>query len=606
MIQLPAIRELCRWTSGHSAVRVAIVDGPIDLADPELAGARLTQKSIASRNDRGLSGQHGTQVARLILGQASGIAPRCSAVSLPIFESANGDLRPCSQLDLAQALTAAIQEDVHVINISGGQFTPSGAAHPLLAEVVCECERRRILIVAAAGNEGCDCLHVPAAMEAVLAVGATDEQGEPLAFSNWGAAYRRHGIVAPGDGGTSFAAARVSGVAALLLSLQLQRGLRTHPLAVRDALRRSALDCDWKPASDCRRLLLGRLNISGAMNLLFEGKLTMSTVAEPVIDAAASAIADSAVDVRSVSTEPEIGVTPLAAMPAAVTPSACSCAGAGSGALVYALGQLGYDLVNEARLDSLAQKMAGAAGGTVPQRVMAFDPRRLLDYLAANPWDSAAVTWTLNLDGTPIYAIRPSGAYAADAFKQLAQFLREQLDEGVERVSIPGTMAGQARLFMGQSVPVIEPDLRGMYSWTTKALVESAVGAAPAAEAPAAEHEAHQRKSQGVRNFLDRVYHGLRNLGQLPQDRALNFAATNAFEIESVYESAIKDEMDLDSIQVTRSPICRPGSDCWDVELYFFFPARQVQTVRKVYRFTVDVSDVVPVTVGTMRSWFAR
>ncbi len=33
---------------------------------------------------------------------------------------------------------------------------------------------------------------------------------------------------------------------------------------------------------------------------------------------------------------------------------------------------------------------------------------------------------------------------------------------------------------------------------------------------------------------------------------------------------------------------------------------RHVQTVRKVYRFTVDVSDVVPVTVGTMRSWFVR
>jgi hypothetical protein len=31
-----------------------------------------------------------------------------------------------------------------------------------------------------------------------------------------------------------------------------------------------------------------------------------------------------------------------------------------------------------------------------------------------------------------------------------------------------------------------------------------------------------------------------------------------------------------------------------------------VQTVRKVYRFTVDVSDVVPVTVGPMRSWFVR
>jgi hypothetical protein len=64
--------------------------------------------------------------------------------------------------------------------------------------------------------------------------------------------------------------------------------------------------------------------------------------------------------------------------------------------------------------------------------------------------------------------------------------------------------------------------------------------------------------------------------------------------------------MDLDAIQVTRSPVCRPTSDCWDVELYFFYAERQVQTVRKVYRFTVDVSDVAPVTLGPMRAWFVR
>ena len=91
-----------------------------------------------------------------------------------------------------------------------------------------------------------------------------------------------------------------------------------------------------------------------------------------------------------------------------------------------------------------------------------------------------------------------------------------------------------------------------------------------------------------------------------PQDRAINFAATNAFAFEKVYESALREKMELESINVVRSPICRPGSDCWDVEVYFFYPERQVQTVRRVYRFTVDVSDVVPVTVGPTRSWFTR
>ena len=109
-----------------------------------------------------------------------------------------------------------------------------------------------------------------------------------------------------------------------------------------------------------------------------------------------------------------------------------------------------------------------------------------------------------------------------------------------------------------------------------------------------------------MRGFLQKVYHELRNLGVTAEERALNYAATNAFEVGKVFESAHLEAMELDTIEVERSPICRPDSDCWDVKIHFFYPERQVQTVRKVCRFTVDVSDVVPVTVGPMRSWFVR
>jgi hypothetical protein len=53
--------------------------------------------------------------------------------------------------------------------------------------------------VSAAGNDGCECLHVPAAVPAVLAVGALSDGGAPLAFSNWGDAYRLNGVLAPGE-----------------------------------------------------------------------------------------------------------------------------------------------------------------------------------------------------------------------------------------------------------------------------------------------------------------------------------------------------------------------------------------------------------------------
>jgi hypothetical protein len=145
-----------------------------------------------------------------------------------------------------------------------------------------------------------------------------------------------------------------------------------------------------------------------------------------------------------------------------------------------------------------------------------------------------------------------------------------------------------------------------MYSWTTDALVRAAVGEPPPATAPVAQGIEYTQKLQAVRGFLHWVYFELRTLGITAEERALNFAGTNAFQIQSIFESAIQDAMELDSIDIERSQICRPDSDCWDVKVSFFYPKREVQSVRKAYRFTVDVSDVVPVMVGPVRSWFTR
>lgn len=617
---LPVIRELWAETLGNPAVCVAVLDGPVDLSHPSLKGANLTscETLVPGTTDLGPACRHGTHVASVIFGRHDGpvlgVAPRCRGVLLPIFQSlGEQSFQPCSQLDLARAITQAVQQGAHVVNISGGQFSPSGTAHPLLADVVRACARRGVLIVAAAGNDGCACLHVPAALDSVLAVGAMDARGEPLGSSNWGGPYGIQGILAPGVDilgaqpgggtaqatGTSYATALVSGVAALLVSLQRKRGRPPSPLLVREALLRSAIGCDQQPTTDCRRLLAGRVNVNGAVTILTGSMLTMSDSTAAPVDPAPHQ------DPPAAATPAPLAPSPDAVRTPAVQPSTCGCQ-TGAPQLVYALGQLGYDLVSEARLDGLAQAMAGVAGASTPERVLAFDPRRMLAHLDEHPWDAAAVEWTLSLDGTPIYAVRPQGPFAADVYKQLRRFLREQLDEGVERVSIPGVVAGKTTLLLGQVVPVVGPELRGMFSWTAAALTDAVAGPAPAAEAPQPEREAHAQRQAGVRNFLDRVYHGLRNLGLAPQDRAINFAATNAFAFEKVYEAALKDKMELESVNVVRSPICRPGSDCWDVEVYFFYPERQVQTVRRVYRFTVDVSDTVPVTVGPTRSWFTR
>jgi cyanobactin maturation PatA/PatG family protease len=218
----------------------------------------------------------------------------------------------------------------------------------------------------------------------------------------------------------------------------------------------------------------------------------------------------------------------------------------------------------------------------------------------ANVPDSASVIWTLNQEQTPIYAVQPMGAFAANVYERLREFLRTQLTEGVERVSVPGFIAGSVSLLNGQIVPTIVPELRGMYSWSTSRLVEAVAGPRPRGEEQRAEY---QQKSQDIENFLERVYYELRNLGIAPQERAMNYAATNAFQVASVFRDAIQAGMKLDTIGVERSPIGRPGSDCWDVNLTFFNPSRRLEQARRVYRFTADVSDVIPVTVGKVRHW---
>jgi cyanobactin maturation PatA/PatG family protease len=492
--------------------------------------------------------------------------------------------------------------------------------------------------VAAAGNDGCECAHVPAALPGVLAVGAMDELGRPLESSNWGGAYRSDGLLAPGAGllaalaggdsvavaGTSFATAIVSGAAALLWSLALKHG-RNAPAA---GIRKILLDSGRKCLDDSiswRRHLAGRLDLVRAVQLLRSEEVAMSDefplnpAAGPdrgglVPNAATASLAGTGRLVPA-GAEPAPAIASLAASPPVSAPATagsmvpsegCGCpacqsraAAASHGSLVFALGQIGYDLISEARRDSILQHMRGP--GANP-----WDPSQMLAYLKDNPWDAASITWTLTVDQTPLYAIAPAGPFSGRAYELLREFLDEQFRGAIELVSIAGRQSGQARLFNGQVVPVAIPELRGLYSWSTGALVRAAIGEPPPDSAPADHREAFVRKEAGVRGFLQKVYHELRNLGVTAEERAMNYAATNAFEVEKAFEAAQQEAMELDSIEVERSPICRPDSDCWDVKIHFFYPERQVQTVRKVCRFTVDVSDVVPVTVGPMRSWFVR
>jgi cyanobactin maturation PatA/PatG family protease len=265
--------------------------------------------------------------------------------------------------------------------------------------------------------------------------------------------------------------------------------------------------------------------------------------------------------------------------------------------LIYALGQLTYDLPSRSRRASLRQRMTD---GSDPE-----DPESMLAHLEQQPFEAASLHWALTLDGTPLYLIEPSGAFARDVYEQLRGFLREQLEDGVERISLAGVILGTAPHGSGIELPVVAPVLGGMYSWTTGALVSSLSEAAQGAPGSATSDLDGEVRS-AVENFLDRVYHELRNLGNRPHERAINYAATNALQAQEIFQRAVADRAELDVIEVEPSPVSPPGSNCWDVRLVFFYPERSPQAPRRAYRFTVDVADVVPTTVGPTRTWSIR
>lgn len=653
---LPGLDKLWSETQGDSRICVAILDGPVDQSHPCFDGANLTrvQTTISETASVGLMSSHGTHITSVIFGQhhsdVVGIAPGCRGLIVPVFsDHPKGAL---SQIDLARAINQAVAAGAHVINISGGELTQSGQADPILANAVRSCTENNILIVAAAGNDGCECLHVPAALNSVLAVGAMNTQGLPFDFSNWGETYQTQGILALGENiqgaepggdialrsGTSFATPIVSGIVALLLSVQLQRGEKPDPHAIREALLQSALPCNPETGSDCRRFLAGSLNIPGVHALIAQGgktKLSKENLEQVMIqpsqatdlnlEASANPLSDVGETVADLTTSEFVSTTvnnlenimtaksnqltaPSVTASGVVASENCGCSGVGVKSLVYAMGTVSYDFGTEARRDSFKQLMPDLEGNP-PFPANPYVVSQMVDYLEQNPYEAKSLIWTLNLELTPIYAIEPVGPYAELAYEHLISAIKGQIKpdndpDYVSRVSIPGVLTGKTvRLFSGQVVPVITPEVRGMYEWNVNQLVTLAVEAARTAMPQAQANQQEQATRASLKEFLNRMYYEFRNLGQTSQERALNFAATNAFQAAQALTEATGKGMQLDRIETEKSPFCRMDSDCWDVKLKFFDPEND-RRAKKVFRFTVDVSDQMPVTIGEVRTWF--
>ena len=220
-------------TRGSSSVTVAVVDTGFTFGLPDMVGRFVAGRDfIDGDNDPAdpNAQSHGTMVAGVI-GAASnnavGVAGwcwDCQILPIRVCDASTS----CPYSAMASAITYATDRGARIINLSLG----GSASSSTLDAAVAYARAHGSLVVAAAGNNGCDCKQYPAASPGAIAVGGTDATGATL-YSNsnrgaWVDVAAPVGSVTTWSngnywpfGGTSSSAPVVAGILALELSAKL-------------------------------------------------------------------------------------------------------------------------------------------------------------------------------------------------------------------------------------------------------------------------------------------------------------------------------------------------------------------------------------------------
>jgi len=229
----------------HGAnVTVAVIDSGIDARHPELANS--IADSFDALDSKEGPHAHGTGIAGAIVAHARlmGSAPEARIIAIRAFGGTTGGAESTSFVIL-RSLNYAAEHGAQIVNMSF-----AGPKDAVIERAIAATAARGLVLVAAAGNAGAKSPPLyPAANPNVIAVSATDAQDRLFAASNRG---NYIALAAPGvdvflpapDGkyqmtsGTSFSAAYVSGIAALLL----ERNFALKPEELRSTLTRTARD----------------------------------------------------------------------------------------------------------------------------------------------------------------------------------------------------------------------------------------------------------------------------------------------------------------------------------------------------------------------------
>jgi hypothetical protein len=239
-LRLPQAHAVSR---GRNVI-VAVIDSGIDTDHPELAN------TIADRFDALGSKEgphvHGTGIAGAIVSHARlmGSAPSAKILAIRAFGAAPNGAESTSFVVL-KSLDFAASHGAQIVNMSF-----AGPKDALLERGIAASAAKGIVLVAASGNAGAKSPPLfPAANPNVIAVSATDAYDRLFPASNRGS---HIAVAAPGveiflpapegkyqmTSGTSFSAAYISGLAALML----ERDPALKPDALRAILIKTARD----------------------------------------------------------------------------------------------------------------------------------------------------------------------------------------------------------------------------------------------------------------------------------------------------------------------------------------------------------------------------
>jgi hypothetical protein len=239
-LRLPQAHTLARGMN----VTIAVIDSGIDVKHPELANS--VADSFDALGSKEGPHVHGTGIAGAIVAHARlmGSAPEARLLAIRAFGSASGAAESTSYVIL-KGLDYAVEHGAQIVNMSF-----AGPKDPMIERGIAATAARGILLVAAAGNAGAKSPPLyPAANPNVIAVSGTDAQDKLFTASNRG---NYIAIAAPGadiflpapdekyqiTSGTSFSAAYVSGIAALVM----ERNPALKPNDVRAILTKTARD----------------------------------------------------------------------------------------------------------------------------------------------------------------------------------------------------------------------------------------------------------------------------------------------------------------------------------------------------------------------------